>query len=245
MEGQGEKGIVLFSHADKVILIEKPVAEVTIQQLINQIREFEASEIGMVVASLANGAGKQSLGGGKAVGITLELINDWRVQFENRIIQTFCYIRGGNLVAKNSFGDNPIKPSVNVNVVLELSTSASLIEGSGSPWNADEKNEAMSKLDDINIETDKISDIKTETDKISGVKSETDKIQGVKDTVETNEANILSILSDLGFVKEIEGGKWQIVDGQMIFYKADNATEIARFNIAYDAEGNPIMRTRI
>ena len=35
----------------------------------------------------------------------------------------------------------------------------------------------------------------------------------------------------VNFIKDIEGGKWRIVNDQMIFFKADNATEIARFNL--------------
>lgn len=36
------------------------------------------------------------------------------------------------------------------------------------------------------------------------------------------------------------GGKWEITGNQMIFYKADNITEIMRFNL-YDVGGNPTM----
>jgi len=55
--------------------------------------------------------------------------------------------------------------------------------------------------------------------------------------------------SKLDFVYSIEGGKWTIVGDQMVFFSADNLTEIARFNL-YDANGNPTManvmtRTRI
>ena len=35
-------------------------------------------------------------------------------------------------------------------------------------------------------------------------------------------------------------GKWEIVSNQMIFYKADNVTEVSRFNL-FDASGNPSM----
>jgi len=60
--------------------------------------------------------------------------------------------------------------------------------------------------------------------------------------------NIINILSDTSFIKDIEGGKWEIIPGltpQMVFYKADNITEIARFDISYDDDGNPIMRERV
>lgn len=47
------------------------------------------------------------------------------------------------------------------------------------------------------------------------------------------------------FTKDIEGGGWRIVNGQMIFYKDDNVTEIARFDLTYDGDGNPIRRVRV
>jgi hypothetical protein len=65
--------------------------------------------------------------------------------------------------------------------------------------------------------------------------------------LEVVDDNIVNVLSDTSFIKDIEGGKWQIIPGippQMVFYKADNVTEIARFNITYDGV-NPIMRERI
>jgi len=45
---------------------------------------------------------------------------------------------------------------------------------------------------------------------------------------------------DITFLKDIEGGKWQIVGNQMIFYKSDNSTEVARFNLFNEA-GAPAM----
>jgi len=36
------------------------------------------------------------------------------------------------------------------------------------------------------------------------------------------------------FIHSIEGGKWKIVNNQMIFYESDNSTEIARFNLFGD-----------
>lgn len=127
---------IIFDVINNVIEVESPATEVTIQNLINAIREFEDDPEGIVVSSIANASGKQSLGPGKSVGITLELINDWRVEFEARESQTFCYVRGGNLVATNQYNNNPIKPSTNVNVVLELSTSVALIVGEGGDTSA-------------------------------------------------------------------------------------------------------------
>lgn len=55
----------------------------------------------------------------------------------------------------------------------------------------------------------------------------------------------LGIMSDLSFIKGIEGGRWRISNGQMIFYTDDNITELARFNLTYDGDMNPIERTRV
>ncbi len=44
----------------------------------------------------------------------------------------------------------------------------------------------------------------------------------------------------VAFIRNVEGGKWRIVGNQMIFYKADNTTEVARFNL-FDSAGNPAM----
>lgn len=71
------------------------------------------------------------------------------------------------------------------------------------------------------------------------------KLEDVEDAVATANINILDLLSDLGFVKDIEGGKWEISGDEMIFYKADNLTEVARFTITRDDDGNPIMRERV
>lgn len=61
------------------------------------------------------------------------------------------------------------------------------------------------------------------------------------------DANVLSIGGTVNlisgavdFIKDIEGGRWRIDSGlnQMVFYKDDNTTEIARFDL-FDAGGAP------
>ena len=54
----------------------------------------------------------------------------------------------------------------------------------------------------------------------------------------------LAILSDTEFIKHFAGGKWEISGNDMIFYQDDNITEVMRFTIARDSQGNPTMRTR-
>lgn len=49
---------------------------------------------------------------------------------------------------------------------------------------------------------------------------------------------IADVQTDVDFILDIEGGKWEVVNNQMIFYSSDNVTEISRFNM-FDINGNP------
>ncbi len=57
------------------------------------------------------------------------------------------------------------------------------------------------------------------------------------------------IQTNAAFIKNIEGGKWEIIDNQMIFYADDNITEVARFNLFNSAgdlaETNIVKRVRV
>lgn len=63
----------------------------------------------------------------------------------------------------------------------------------------------------------------------------------------TIDANLLIVSGAVGlisgcvdFIKDIEGGRWKIDTAlnQMVFYKEDNVTEVARFDL-FDAAGSP------
>lgn len=62
-------------------------------------------------------------------------------------------------------------------------------------------------------------------------------------SIETLAAVVDAIKADTDFIYSVEGGKWQIIGAQMVFYKADNSTEIARFNL-YD-NTNTLSATNI
>jgi hypothetical protein len=59
---------------------------------------------------------------------------------------------------------------------------------------------------------------------------------------------ISTLQTDVTFIKDIEGGKWEITNDQMIFYKSDNTTEVARFNLYKDGvleQNSPDRRDRV
>lgn len=62
------------------------------------------------------------------------------------------------------------------------------------------------------------------------------------DTTKIDEIHtaVMSMSGTLNSVYDIQFGRWKIVSNQMIFYKDDNTTEVARFNL-FDDAGNPTM----
>ena len=72
-----------FFKFDRVIQVDDPVegTSVTIQELVNAIRDYEDELDFLDYGHICNAFGKQDLGGGAQVGITMVLINDWRIQF--------------------------------------------------------------------------------------------------------------------------------------------------------------------
>jgi len=77
--------------------------------------------------------------------------------------------------------------------------------------------------DDLKVLSDQLDDTALEAT-LQLVKTETDKI--------------VSLETLIAFISDIEGGRWKIENNQMIFYKDDNVTEVARFNL-YDEAGDP------
>jgi hypothetical protein len=68
---------------------------------------------------------------------------------------------------------------------------------------------------------------------------------GKSGTIEVYNADFDSIETFVEAIRDIEYGRWQIVSDQMVFYKADNVTEIARFDLTYNVHNIPIERTKV
>jgi hypothetical protein len=121
---------LVFDKYLKLITIEAPQTELDVQDLYNDVRLFEELNQNLEVAQICIGTGKQALGGGVYVGITVELINNWRIQFEARPGLDYVAVRvsGGNLVATNDYGNNPINPTAFTQVTIANSSSATLTD---------------------------------------------------------------------------------------------------------------------
>jgi len=121
-----------FDKNTKIITVLSPTTTITVQDLHDDIRIYEADNSNLEITQIANASGKQDLGGGVRVGITLELINDWRLAFEARPgpDTILCTVSGGNLVATNQYGNTAIFPTAFTQVIISQSSSATISDAS-------------------------------------------------------------------------------------------------------------------
>ena len=119
-----------FDKVSKIITVLSPDTEITIQNLLNSIREWEDELTSMDMKIIASCAGKEPLGGGVLVGLTLTLLDNWRLAFEARSGPTYiqCSVTGGNIVGTNANG--AIYPTSFTQILVTASSSATLQEQS-------------------------------------------------------------------------------------------------------------------
>jgi len=115
-----------FDFHNSIIEVPAPDTTVDLQYLIDQIREAESQlSPGMAYRKIADAFGKQSLGGGNYVGLTVMLLDNWKLRFEARPgpDTVACFVTGGNLVAESG---NPIAPSPYTQVTIAQSSSPTI-----------------------------------------------------------------------------------------------------------------------
>ena len=100
-----------WSTSPREIWIAAPSTEITVQDLVDTVRDFEDKPENMCYDYIIDAAGKEPLGGTTYVGVTCSLQNAV-VAFDARPGPDWvlCKISGGNLVAfarDSHFGQNP------------------------------------------------------------------------------------------------------------------------------------------
>lgn len=124
-----------WSLSPRVITVADPSVSMTMQDLVDTLREIEDTVRGISELKLLDASGKQDLGGGVTVGITVALQNAL-LAFELRGGPSYiqCIADGGNLVAVDDMDAaiSPISPTAFTQVVISQSSSATgIITGSG------------------------------------------------------------------------------------------------------------------
>jgi hypothetical protein len=89
-----------FDRTARVMTVDAPSVVISIQEIYDQCKTYEELSANMDDLILCSAGGKETLGAGNAVAITLSLLNGWKIAFEARggPLTAACAIRGGNLV---------------------------------------------------------------------------------------------------------------------------------------------------
>lgn len=118
-----------------------------------------------------------------------------------------------------------------------------LVSGQSNIVNEIDNNET--KIDNLQTDVTNIdNNVSLMDGKVDNVQSDVDNIEinltNLNSTVSGQDTKLDDILTNIQFLIDVEGGAWKIdeITNEMIFYKADNTTEIMRFNL-YDLNGLP------
>lgn len=103
-------GDLKFYWVDQEIHVPASMDSLTAQELIDGIRTIEDSQPGIDYTKIANAAGKEDLGGGISVGITLTLLENWVIYSEKS--SGFFTIKSGNIVRHDA--TTPFKANTNI-----------------------------------------------------------------------------------------------------------------------------------
>jgi len=124
-----------FTVAPRIITVAAPSVVLTIQDLYDTLRDIEKKPRNMSQLILVSAGGKEALGGGVQVGITLTLQNA-KVAFAARAGPSFvqCTVSGGNLVAVDAVQAiiDPVQTTAFTQVVIAQSSSATIASGDAS-----------------------------------------------------------------------------------------------------------------
>ena len=132
---------VEFDLSPRIITVAAPSTALSIQDLVDTLRGIEGALDSMSYFHLTDAAGKNDLGGGSFVGITISL-RDAEVAFEARLGPAFelCTVSGGNLTAVGTDGItpiDPIHPTAYTTVVITQSSSPTIINADNAAlWTA-------------------------------------------------------------------------------------------------------------
>lgn len=119
---------LLYDFYQKIITVPIADTSLDLQYLVNETRVAEHNLApGMGYNKIIDAFGKQDLGGGNLVGITVVMLDGWRVAFAARSGPgtVSVTISGGNFVGEA--GANPVAPTAYTQVTIAQSTSATLV----------------------------------------------------------------------------------------------------------------------
>jgi hypothetical protein len=142
---------VVWTTSPRIIYVEAPSVEVSMQDLYDTLRILEAEHTGMDEPPIVSAGGKEVLDATTAVGLTVKLLNA-KLGFESRVGPTYeqCVANGGNFVAvdENDLPTSPVYPTAFTQVVISQSSSATLLDGGGGGGLSPAQDATLTQIDE-------------------------------------------------------------------------------------------------
>ena len=201
-----------WDSSPRIIEVDIASSDLNAQDLYDTLRDEAAKDYAMEDDDIVDAGGKEYLDAFRNIVITVTLKNA-KVKFADRTEWTTCSLIG-NIVAVDTNGDpmSPIEPAAYVTIDRALDSSGAVIH-----------------LDTIEADQTTIkNDISTMQGDVSTINTD---IGSIDTSIGGIETDVGSIETDLAYIKQIEQGRWKIVDYQMIFYDTDGVTPIRTFDL--------------
>lgn len=221
-----------FDHINNRVEITFPQNGVDVQDLVDAIRAEEASERGIAYDTIARASGKESLGEGVKVGLTVELLGNWQLHFWETDGGYIAKIAGGNLVGGP--GGDPVAYSAGLQVLLLQSASSTVVEvtsgGGGAGLSQDEHDRLMSCALEATAQSIRSRLLQTALEtSAQNIGDDIATLRSAADTLAAAVARIESEVHDLG---DEAFGRWAIdfATDTMTLYRKDG-TELRRFSL--------------
>jgi hypothetical protein len=135
-------GDITIDFSTQIISCENSIVTLEIQELVDACREAEYSDAGIAFPKICNASGKDYLDvdNGVQVGITIVLLDGWRIYTEKNT--GVFKVVGGNLVQVS--GGDPFEPNPLVTYVnIQSAASTVVAVSSGSGLSTAEHNQLM------------------------------------------------------------------------------------------------------
>lgn len=152
----------------KIISITTPTTSVTIQELVDAVRDWEDELCNMTYKKVIDAVGKADLGGSVSTGIVVSLNAEWQVQFWGGSGTT--KVSGGTLVG--GVGDEPVLATGTAGdlTILQNPVNSTIVSGGGTAPTVEEIRAEMegagTKLTLVKDNTDTIPAMDNKVDAI-------------------------------------------------------------------------------
>lgn len=140
--------ITLNPH-EKLVHITSPTTTVTIQELVNTIRDWEDELENLSFIKVIDAVGKADLGSSVYTAITMTLSSTWQIQFWNGV--TVGIVKDGNIVG--GVGGTPLKPTGGPDTLIINNQVGGVITVTGSGVTEQDKLDIADRVWDEDITT--------------------------------------------------------------------------------------------